>query len=33
MGGADNLVVLPSLPVAFFPHAVFIAKLAMAIGK
>ena len=31
MRRADDLVVLPALPVAFLPHAVFVAQFAMTI--
>ncbi len=33
MGGAHDLVVLPALPIALLPHAVFVAQLAMALGE
>ena len=33
VGRAHDLVVLPTLPVAFLPHAVFIAQFAKTIGE
>jgi hypothetical protein len=30
---ADDLIVLPALPVPFLPHTVFVAQFAMAIRK
>ena len=33
MGRAHDLVVLPTLPVAFLPHAVFVAQFAKTIGE
>ena len=33
VGRAHDLVVLPALPVAFLPHAVFVAQFAMAISE
>ena len=33
VGGAHDFVVLPALPVAFLPHAIFVAQFAETIGE
>ena len=33
MSGADNLVMLPALPIAILPHTGFVGEYAVSAGK